>query len=126
MTSNGKIDRQAFPAVAHETAAALSGRSPGGGPQTETEKALAAIWADLLKLERSVGLHEDFFDLGGHSLLAIRSISRIRDAFEVDVQLRNLFEQPTLSGLAEIIDGLAWVSKPQGPRDSGDREEITL
>jgi iturin family lipopeptide synthetase A len=123
LTSNGKIDRQAFPAVAHEKAPP----SPDAArPQMETEKALAAIWADLLKLE-SVGLHEDFFDLGGHSLLAIRSISRIRDAFEVDVQLRNLFAHPTVAGLAAVIDGLKWLAKPRAPLDgAGPREELVL
>jgi acyl carrier protein len=123
LTSNGKIDRQALPAVAHEKAPA----SPDAArPQTQTEKALAAIWADLLKLD-SVGLHEDFFDLGGHSLMAIRSISRIRDAFEVDVQLRNLFEHPTVAGLAAVIDGLKWLAEPRAPLDgAGPREELVL
>ena len=123
LTPNGKIDRQSFPAVVHEKARPSKAAAR---PQTETEKTLAGIWAELLKLE-SVGLADDFFDLGGQSLLAIRSISRIRDAFEVDLQLRNLFERPTVAGLAEVIDGLRILAKPKAPVDAkGDREELEL
>jgi amino acid adenylation domain-containing protein/FkbM family methyltransferase len=123
LTSNGKIDRQALPAVTHESPPAPA---DAARPMTETEKALAEIWADLLKVE-SVGLHEDFFDLGGHSLLAIRSISRIRDTFEVDVQLRNLFAQPTVAGLAAVIDGLKWLATASAPlENAGPREELVL
>ena len=123
LNSNGKIDRQAFPAPAQEKAPPPA---DAARPQTETEKALAAIWAELLKVE-TVGVHEDFFDLGGHSLLAIRAIARIRDAFEVDVQLRNLFAQPTVAGLAAVIDGLKWLAQAKAPVDAtGRREELVL
>jgi len=123
LTPNGKVDRQALPAYAPDTVQPVREFAK---PQTETEKALAAIWADLLKVE-SLGVHDDFFDLGGHSLLAIRSISRIRDAFEVDLQLRNLFERPTVAGLAEVIDGLKWLAKPKAPTGrTGNREELEL
>ena len=124
LTPNGKIDRQALLALAPRSAEARTTREVVA-PRTDTEIALAAIWRELLQVQ-DIGVDDDFFDLGGQSLMAIRAVSRIRDTFDVDVSLRNMFEQPTLSGLAEIIDGLAWVSKPQGPRDSGDREEITL
>ena len=71
-------------------------------PQTETEKALALIWAELLKVE-NIGIHDDFFDLGGHSLLAIRTVSRIRDVFGVDITFQTLFENPTIAGLSKVI-----------------------
>jgi len=123
LTANGKIDRQALPTVSDEQ------RQPAqesARPLTETEKALAAIWTELLKLEK-IGINDDFFDLGGRSLLAIKAVSRIRDVFEVDLPLRTLFERPTLAALAEAIDALAWLATAKAPtRDAGDREEIEM
>jgi iturin family lipopeptide synthetase A len=123
LTSNGKIDRNALPDPSSEA------RQPSRefvSPRTETESVLAAIWADLLKVE-SVGINDDFFDLGGHSLLAIKTVSRIRDAFQVDLTLRNLFESPTVAGLAVIIDSLSWVTGSAAPTsDARTREEIEL
>jgi len=123
LTSNGKVDRQVLPTLFSEN------NQPARdvvGPRTETEKALAALWSELLSVE-NIGIHDDFFDLGGQSLVAIRAVSRIRDVFEVDLPLRNLFERPTVAGLAEIIDGLSWMAKAKPPTtDAGDREEIAL
>ena len=101
LTANGKLDRQALPKPAREAA------KPAGEfvrPQTETEKALALIWSELLKAE-NIGIHDDFFDLGGHSLLAIRVVSRVRDVFGVDVTFQTLFQSPTIAGLAKVITG---------------------
>jgi len=123
LTSNGKVDRQALPALAYEN---IQPAHEVVGPRTETEKALAAIWRDLLVVE-NIGINDDFFDLGGQSLVAIKALSRIRDAFEVDLPLRNLFERPTIAGLAEVIDQLAWVAKANAPAsDAAPREEFAL
>ena len=120
LTANGKVDRQALPS-AIEPAAACRSFEPA---RTETERTLAAIWSELLQVPE-IGVNDDFFDLGGQSLVAIRAVARIRDMFDVDISLRNIFEQPTLGGLAELIDGLLWVSTT--PRTgTNDREEITL
>jgi amino acid adenylation domain-containing protein len=123
LTPNGKIDRQALallPCESAEPARAVV------GPRTGTEKALAAIWARLLGVE-AVGVHDDLFDLGAHSLMAMKALTEMRDAFEVSLSLRNLFEHPTIAGLAEAIDGLAWLAKAGAPgRDAGDREEVVL
>ena len=134
LTPNGKIDRHALPAPSFEAPSAPAPPSaPGAAPErdagrtfTETEARLASIWTELLKVEH-VGAEDDFFDLGGQSLVAIRAVSRIRDVFGVDLPLRNLFERPTLAGLAEVIDGLSWVAKAQAPTpEAGEREEIVL
>ena len=136
LTTNGKIDRHALPAVSFEGTLSAPPAPPstlGAAPEadagrtfTETEARLARIWTELLKVEH-VGVEDDFFDLGGQSLVAIRAVSRIRDVFGVDLPLRNLFERPTLAGLAEVIDGLSWAAKAQAPTpEAGEREEIVL
>ncbi|HUF21507.1 MAG TPA: FkbM family methyltransferase, partial [Burkholderiales bacterium] len=123
LTSNGKVDRHALPDPAGDV---RQSSVEFVSPQSETEKALAAIWTELLKVDK-LGINDDFFDLGGHSLLAIRTVSKIRDAFQVDVTLRNLFESPTVAALAAVIDGLQWLTGEAAPApDARDREEIEL
>ena len=95
-TPNGKIDRKGLPDPARS---AVRGR----GPQNEAEEMLAAIWAQVLHLEQ-VGVEENFFDLGGHSLLATQVMSRVRQIFGVELQLRSLLENPTVAGLAVQLD----------------------
>jgi amino acid adenylation domain-containing protein len=124
LTPNGKVDRKALPAPTREDASADEGYA---APRTETELALARIWAGLLGIER-IGIHDDVFDLGAHSLLAMRAVTQIRQQFDVNLQLRNLFEQPTPAGLAQMIDAMSWNSKaPPGTTPTGiDREETVL
>jgi amino acid adenylation domain-containing protein len=100
LLSNGKIDRRALP-VPDRTRPELDRTFVA--PRTPTEELLAEIWAQVLDLER-VGIHDNFFDLGGHSLLATQAVSRMRDAFQVDIPLRRLFEVPTVAGLVESIE----------------------
>jgi len=123
LTANGKIDRAALPAFS------ITGAPPARelrGPRTDTEKAVAAVWAELLGIE-NIGIDDDFFDLGGQSLVAIKVVSRLGDVFAVDLSLRHLFERPTVAGLSEIIDGLSWLSLADAPAaESRDREETTL
>lgn len=122
LTANGKLDRASLPSFSVNSAPARELRAP----RTDTEKAVAVVWAELLGID-SVGIDEDFFDLGGQSLIAIKVVSRLADMFAIDLSLRNLFERPTVAGLSEIIDGLLWVSTSSAPIvDSRDREETTL
>ncbi|HEY0606234.1 MAG TPA: amino acid adenylation domain-containing protein, partial [Herpetosiphonaceae bacterium] len=99
LTPHGKVDRKALPAP-EQTHAEQDDRYVA--PRTPVEDVLASIWADVLRRER-VGILDSFFDLGGHSLLATQLISRIREAFQVELPLRSLFELPTVEGLAQQI-----------------------
>ena len=72
-------------------------------PEGATEELLSRIWAQVLRVDR-VGVQDSFFDLGGNSLLATQLISRIRAAFRIDIHLEVLFDQPTIRGLAQIIE----------------------
>ena len=98
LTANGKIDRKALPAP--DRASSLS--TEFVAPQTKTEKALAAIWAELLSIEQ-VGLNDNFFELGGQSLIATQVMSGIRQTFGIDLPLSILFENSTIAKLAEIV-----------------------
>ncbi len=100
LTANGKLDRKALPAP---DASALQTQQYEA-PQGETEQALADIWAELLKVDQ-VGRHDNFFDLGGHSLLVVKLVLEIKQQFEVELVLHDIFMTPVLSFLAEqIID----------------------
>ena len=123
LTANGKVDRTALPAVSNNSAQPAREFLT---PRTDTERAVAAIWAELLDVQH-LGINDDFFDLGGQSLVAIKAVSRLSDVFDVDLSLRHLFERPTIAGLAEVIEGLSWVSKAKASAgESRDREETTL
>ena len=123
LNANGKVDRQALAALAPEAPQAAGDFA---APRTATESALAAIWSELLGLER-VGIHDDVFDLGAHSLMAMKALARIRDSFEVNLALRNLFERPTVAALGELVDGLASLARPAAQRGAAaEREEIIL
>ena len=99
LTANGKLDRKALPAPDRD-AYAMSGYE---GPVGETETTVAAIWGELLQLER-VGRQDNFFQLGGHSLLATQVIARIRNVLQVEIPLQALFESQTLASLAAVIE----------------------
>ena len=99
LTPNGKVDRKGLPAPAIKSVAPAA---PADAPRTKTEKALAAIWCELLKVE-SVGLNDSFFDIGGHSLMAFKAMSRIRDEFGVDLPVQDLFDNPSIAELSKLL-----------------------
>ncbi|WP_186032283.1 non-ribosomal peptide synthetase, partial [Burkholderia gladioli] len=98
LTSNGKLDRRALPSPDPSR-----GEAAYVEPSGETERAVAAIWAEVLGADR-VGAQDDFFDLGGHSLLATQVIARLRAELGIEVPLRALFEVPVLAELSKRID----------------------
>ena len=112
LTTNGKVDRRALPAP---DTARPGLESAFVAPESGIEKTLAEIWRGVLGVEQ-VGIHDNFFDLGGHSLLAMQVVSRIRDAFEVSLPLIDLFEKPTVAGLAERIETITWASRGITPK----------
>ncbi|HVG10759.1 MAG TPA: amino acid adenylation domain-containing protein [Thermoanaerobaculia bacterium] len=99
LTVNGKLDRRALPAP--EGARPDLARAYVA-PRTPLEKVLAGAWEEALGVDR-VGVEDGFFDLGGHSLLATQMISWVRETFEAEVPLRELFERPTVAALATAL-----------------------
>lgn len=102
LTTNGKVDRGALPALGADSAARDGGLE---APRTLIEERLGGIVAALLKLEQ-VGMEENFFLLGGHSLLGAQLLARVNDVFGVAIPLRTLFDIPTISGLSAEIERL--------------------
>ncbi|NWB50602.1 non-ribosomal peptide synthetase, partial [Pseudomonas gingeri] len=107
LTANGKVDRRALPAPDRE--ALHTGEYQA--PQGETEMALAEIWSELLQVER-VGRHDRFFELGGHSLLAMRLVSQVRQRLGVELSLADIFAQPELAALAQVLAQAAGSRQP--------------
>ncbi|MBN1238806.1 MAG: AMP-binding protein, partial [Gammaproteobacteria bacterium] len=118
LTVNGKVDRRALPAPAGLRAGL---RAEYEAPESPAEAALASLWRDVLGTER-VGAHDDFFELGGHSLLAARLIARIPERLGVTLPLRQIFETPTLRGMAEAVEAVQW-AVGAGAAGAGGREE---
>lgn len=100
LTPNGKVNRQALP-VPEKVRPELSQNFVA--PRTDTEVAIATIWCEILQLE-TVGVTDNFFDLGGHSLLATQVLSRLREAFQIELPLRRLFDARTIADTAEVIE----------------------
>jgi acyl carrier protein len=98
-TSHGKLDRRELPAPDRASSAP---EEAFVAARNSTEAALADLWSSVLGVSQ-IGMYDNFFELGGHSLLAAQLISRVREAFQVDVPLRRVFENPTVAGLALTV-----------------------
>ncbi|WP_211770319.1 non-ribosomal peptide synthetase [Kutzneria sp. CA-103260] len=105
VTANGKLDRRALPSP--DPVTPTSDREPA----TPAERQLCELFAEVLGLPR-VGPDDSFFELGGHSLLATRLIARIRSAFDVQLEVRSVFETPTAAGLAGLLGGAGSAARP--------------
>jgi amino acid adenylation domain-containing protein len=100
LTASGKIDRRALPAPELRQSRLAESFLPA---RTPVEEVLTNIWAEVLGLEQ-VGIADNFFELGGHSLLATQVLMRVRETLRVEMPLRILFEQPTVSDFAQGIE----------------------
>lgn len=110
--------------ISSEASAPVARRQgPFDAPEGEVEKALAAMWEDLLGVQ-PIGASDNFFELGGHSLLATRILARVDDVFGVRLPLRAVFDSPTVRQLAQQLSP---ASSGNGDADSsGEREEFEL
>ncbi|MGB7440886.1 MAG: amino acid adenylation domain-containing protein [Coleofasciculaceae cyanobacterium] len=125
LTPNGKVDRRALPAP-NQTKRELE--EDFVAPQDEVELQLTKIWEEVLGIQ-PIGVKENFFELGGHSLSVTQVVSRLREAFQVELPLRDLFELPTVVELAERIKMLRWATQDLQAASSSvvvEMEEIEL
>jgi len=104
LTPNGKVDRKALPVPEVERCDTGEQFAEAG---SLVEEQLAAIWREVLGIER-VSVRDNFFELGGHSLLAIQVISRVREKLKVELPLFSLFDAPTIQQLARGLDSGEW------------------
>jgi amino acid adenylation domain-containing protein len=102
LSPNGKVDRKTLLEVECERVRDTEGRSAPASPR---EELILAVWRDLIGVA-DITPHDDFFELGGQSLLAMKSVSRLREALGVPVELRTIFESPTAAALARAVSGV--------------------
>jgi amino acid adenylation domain-containing protein len=100
LTSSGKVDHRALPAPDRTRSGLVERRIM---PQTPVQEILGGIWREMLRID-SISLEDNFFEIGGHSLLATQVMSRARQAFNIEIALRQLFEHPTLGEFAQCVE----------------------
>ncbi|MET3479070.1 amino acid adenylation domain-containing protein [Variovorax atrisoli] len=114
LNANGKVDRKALPAPA------ITSDKPYEAPQGPIAETIAAIWAEVLQMEK-VGIHDNFFDLGGHSLLLVRVHRLLEDRLRTPVALVQLFKYPTVGSLARWMERGAAEPAASSPTAGDDR-----
>ncbi|MCW3072415.1 MAG: grsB [Bacteroidetes bacterium] len=97
--SNGKIDIKQLPLPSVENGARNEYEAPGN----KTEKILSGIWANVLGIQREIGIHENFFSIGGHSLKATRIISLVYKELGIKINLKEVFTYPTISEFCLLL-----------------------
>lgn len=125
MNPIGKVDLRALPAP-NQTRSALA--EPFAAPNTFTEERIVRIWSQVLGLEE-VGIHDNFFELGGNSLKVVQVISRLREAFQIEVPFLWVWDAKTVFGLASLLDKAQRTKQSLNASSSGvvgDREEIEI
>ncbi len=110
LTVNGKLDRNF---LSEREDKFISNQLNYAPPRNEAEEKLAAIWKELLHLEKA-GIYDNFFDLGGHSLMAMRVIAAIRTALKQELTIKDLFLYPTIAGLASFLSSQSFESAIPG------------
>ena len=126
LMANGKVARRNLP---DPDWTQPDGQKTFVAPHTAVEERLAAIWSEVLGVER-ISIDDNFFDMGGHSLLATQVMLRVAETFDLEVELQRLFDRPTVAGLAEEIEMLRWAAQGSALSAAvgmtGEREEGEL
>ena len=99
LTPNGKVDRQALPKPERLQ---LGLAADYVAPRSEVERIIATVWQEVLQVEKA-GIHDNFFDIGGHSLLMVQVQSRLREIFNRELAMTDMFRYPTISSLAQYL-----------------------
>jgi acyl carrier protein len=123
LTPNGKVDRKALLNLASISAIPNS-ENDFAPPTTEIEEMLAEIWSEILGIEK-VSIRDNFFALGGNSLLAIQLLTKVREAFQVDIPLRALIGVPAIADLSVVVEN-AMLQQIDTEIDSLTAEEARL
>jgi acyl carrier protein len=115
LTTSGKVDRRALPAP-QQSRPDLDKQY--AAPQNEIEQKIAAIWQEVLQVER-VGIHDNFFDLGGHSLLILQMQGKLHEQLQSDLSMVEMFKHPTVHSLAERL--MRREEEPEGDEPQGEK-----
>ena len=124
LTANGKIDKNALPEPREEDILSKEYVTPG----TDQEIRLAAVWQDVLRVNR-VGIKDDFFELGGHSILALKLISRMEKEFGKRFPLSALFENPTIEQFQTLLTDSKEASRSKSLipiKETGDKVPLYI
>lgn len=118
LTPNGKVDYSLLPKIDPNKLSCAQYEEP----TSEVGVAVAEVWMDVLNVEK-VGLNDNFFNLGGHSLLATKVVARLKAMYELELPLRSLFENPTLSNLVNHIETALWFRANEDRLGDDDRKD---
>ena len=119
-TSDGQLDRRSLASADAGTfCQTVTPAVSYVAPTNDTERQLAQIWTEVFDAQEP-GIHDNFFSMGGQSLLATQVVARISDLFKLHLPLKQLFETPTIAGLAKVIQQL---SPAQETQDSNNEEK---
>jgi acyl carrier protein len=123
LNGNGKVDRNA---LLNQADAFLTARVVRQGPRNETEAFIAAVWRDLLEKE-NIGVNDNFFEIGGHSLKATQMLLQLNNHFNVKLDLRKFFLNPTIESLSLETRRINWISAaPVSAEDDAEYNELII